>query len=160
MWYLLLNIVPISMTVRLKIQHHTLIDCFVSALLNMLQSFLTLCISHFITKELLGMASSSSWKLESRNDKDAAFRLPVMGVETRSDLVFVREQQTARSHDQNSWSKSLNTHVVQSLAKTGSFYLLKYVVSFFNEEIFTHSPSFQIKLQSPYCGLVTAAHNM
>lgn len=40
------------------------------------------------------MAFCSSWKLDPRNDKDAAFRLPVQGVETRSDLVFVREQQT------------------------------------------------------------------
>lgn len=99
MWilrYLLFNIDPISITVRLKIQlsieipQHT----FGSALLNMSQSFPTLCISDFITKELFGMASCSSWKLDPRNDKDAAVALPVKGVETRSDLVFVREQQT------------------------------------------------------------------
>lgn len=44
--------------------------------------------------ELFVMVSCSSWKLELRKDKDAVITLPVKGAETRSDLMFVKEQQT------------------------------------------------------------------
>lgn len=38
------------------------------------------------------MVSCSSWKLQLRKDEDAVVMLPVKGAETRSDLMFVKEQ--------------------------------------------------------------------